>query len=135
MRRRTVQPKNRSFVSVLRSSATLFDRTNTIAKIANFTKNAKCFEECNVFGNRKCELKKKQRGEKDMQIFGKEKCKTLRQFQCLNKKKCKLLRQFRSSVTKVTSLPSISMYLSLSLSLSLSLLQIRSPIPTSHSKH
>ena len=35
---------------------TPFDRGKTIAKSANFTKNANCFEECNVFGNGKCEL-------------------------------------------------------------------------------
>ena len=31
-----------------------FDRGKT--KSANFTKNGNCFEECNVFGNGKCEL-------------------------------------------------------------------------------
>ena len=56
MRRRAVQPKIRSLVSVLRSPVTPFDRGKTIAKSANFTKNANCFEECNVFGNGKCEL-------------------------------------------------------------------------------
>ena len=48
MRRRTVQPKIRSLVSVLRSPVTPFDRGKKIAKSANFTKNANCFEECNV---------------------------------------------------------------------------------------
>ena len=37
--------KNQSFVSVLRSLVTLFDRGKTIAKSANFAKNANCFEE------------------------------------------------------------------------------------------
>ena len=46
--RRTVQPEIRSFVSVLRSPVTPFDRRKT--------KNANCFEERNVFGNGKCEL-------------------------------------------------------------------------------
>ena len=53
MRRRTVQPETRSFVSVLQSPVTPFDRGKTIAKSANFMKNANCFEECNVFGNGK----------------------------------------------------------------------------------
>ena len=46
--RRTVQPEIRSFVSVLRSPVTPFVRSKT--------KNGNCFEECNVFGNGKCEL-------------------------------------------------------------------------------
>ena len=54
MRRRTVQPEIRSFVSVLRSPVTPFDRSKT--------KNANCFEECNVFGNGKCELSAIQEG-------------------------------------------------------------------------
>ena len=40
MRRRTVQPKIRSLVSVLRSPFTPFDRGKLIAKSASFTKNA-----------------------------------------------------------------------------------------------
>ena len=54
MRRRTVQPEIRSFVSVLRSPVTPFDRSKT--------KNANCFEERNVFGNGKCELSALQEG-------------------------------------------------------------------------
>ena len=54
MKRRTVQPEIRSFVSVPRSPVKPFDRGKT--KSANFTKNRNCFEECNVFGNGKCEL-------------------------------------------------------------------------------
>ena len=50
MKRRTVQPEIRSFVLLLLSPVTPFD------SCANFTKNANCFEECNVFGNGKCEL-------------------------------------------------------------------------------
>ena len=38
-----VQPETRSFVSVLRSPVTPFDRGKTIAKSANFTKNGNCF--------------------------------------------------------------------------------------------
>ena len=97
MRRRAVQPEIRSFVSVLRSPVTPFDRSKT--------KNANCFEECNVFGNGKCDLSAIQegrmgtvsksatflatesvtsapfkRGETKVQIFGKEKCKTIRQY-------------------------------------------------------
>ena len=41
-----MQPEIRSFVSVLRSPVTPFDRGKT--KSANFTKNANCFEECSV---------------------------------------------------------------------------------------
>ena len=64
----------------------------------NFAANdAYCFEECNVFGNEKCELNAIQEGRKrckflarksaklfantKVHIFGKEKCKTHRQFQ------------------------------------------------------
>ena len=43
-------------------AVTPFDRGKTIAKSANFTKNANCFEECNVFGNGKCELSAIQEG-------------------------------------------------------------------------
>ena len=91
MRRRTVQPEIRSFVSLLRTPVTLFDS-------ANFTKNANCFERCNVLGHGKCEAQRHSRGEKlrctflarksakffantKVQFFGKEKCKTQRQFQ------------------------------------------------------
>ena len=45
-----MQPEIRSFVLLLRSPVTPFDSG------ARFTKNANCFEECNVFGNGKCEL-------------------------------------------------------------------------------
>ena len=56
MRRRTVQPEIRSFVSVLQSPrpVTPFDRSKM--------KNANCFEDCNVFGNGKCELSAIQEG-------------------------------------------------------------------------
>ena len=91
MRRRTVQPEIRSFVSVFRYPVTLFD----ISK----TKNANCSKECNVFGSGKCSLSAMQEGRKrkrckflvrkraklfanaSVHIFGKEKCKTHRQFQ------------------------------------------------------
>ena len=46
MRRRTVQPEIGSFVSVLRSPVTPFDRSKT--------KKANCFEERDVFDNGKC---------------------------------------------------------------------------------
>ena len=116
-----------SIVSVLRSPVTPFDRSKT--------KNANCFEERNIFGNRKCELSPS-RGEKlrckflarksakifantKVQIFGKERCKTHRQFQRLATKGAKFLANF--SATKVTSLPSLLLSLSLSLCVSLSL--------------
>ena len=43
-----MEPEIRSFVSVLGSPVTPFDRSKT--------KNGNCFEECNVFSNGKCEL-------------------------------------------------------------------------------
>ena len=43
-----MQPEIRSFVSVLGTPVTPFDRSKT--------KNANCFEERNVFGNEKREL-------------------------------------------------------------------------------
>ena len=72
MRRRLVQPEIRSFVSVLRSPVTPFDRSKT--------KNANCFEERNVFGTESVISAPFKRGETKVQIFGKEKCKTLRQY-------------------------------------------------------
>ena len=54
MRKRTVQPEIRSFVSVLRSPVTPFDRRKM--------KNANCFWECNVFGNGECERSAIQEG-------------------------------------------------------------------------
>ena len=76
---------------------TPFDRGKTIVKSANFTKNANCFEECNVFSNGKCELSAIEEGRNKgakfwqakvqtsppilkVQFFGKKKCKTHRQF-------------------------------------------------------
>ena len=73
MRRRTVQPEIRLFVLLLRTPVTPFDS-------ANFTKNANCSEEWNVFGNGKCEISANQERRNEVQIFGKEKCKTLRQY-------------------------------------------------------
>ena len=110
MRRRTVQPEIRSFVLVLRSPVTPFDRSKT--------KDANCFEECNVFGNAKCKLSAIQEGRKrcnflarksaylfaniKVHIFGKETCETHRQFQ----------RYFRWCHFRLTL--SLSLYLSLS---------------------
>ena len=71
--------------SVLRSPVTPFDRGKTIAKSANFTKNANCFEECNVLATESVNSAPFHRGETEVQIFGKEKCKTLRQFQRFGK--------------------------------------------------
>ena len=81
MRRRTVQQKIRSFVSVLRSGhVTPFDRGKT--KSANFTKNWNRFEECSVFANGKC-LLSRLRGEKlRCKFLARKMCKTHRQFQC-----------------------------------------------------
>ena len=54
MRRRAVQPEIRSFVLLLWSPVTPFDRSKT--------KNANCFEERNVFGNGKRDLSALQEG-------------------------------------------------------------------------
>ena len=115
MRRKTVQPEIRSFVSLLRSHVTPFDRGKPIAKSAKFTKNANCFEECNVFGNGKCDSSPFKRAETEVQTFGKEKCKTHRQFQRFGKEKCKLLRRLQRYQGDV---PSVSLFLYISLSLS-----------------
>ena len=53
------------------------DRDKTIAKSANFTKNATYFEECNVLATKRVNLAPFKRAETKVQIFGKEKCKTL----------------------------------------------------------
>ena len=50
-----MQPETRSFVSVLRSPVTPFDRGKSIVKSAK-TKNANCFKECNALATEKCEL-------------------------------------------------------------------------------
>ena len=93
MRRRTVQPEIQSFVSVLRSPVTLFDRSD---------------EECELFRRvqricmqQKCELIAIQEGSP------RKRCKVLA------RKSAKLIANF--SATKVTSLPShcLSVFLSL----------------------
>ena len=112
MRRRTVQPKIRSFVSLLRSPVTPFDGGKTIAKSANFTKNANW----TFLATESVNSAPFKRGETKVQIFGKAKCKTLRQFQRFGKESANFFANF--SATKVTSLPSISLSLSLYLSLS-----------------
>ena len=67
-----VQPEIRSFVSVLRSPVTPFDKSKT--------KDANCFEERNVLATESVNSAPFKRGETKVQIFGKEKCKTLRQY-------------------------------------------------------
>ena len=66
-----MQPEIRSFVSVLRSPVTPFDRSKT--------KNANCFEEAMFLATESVNSALFKRGETKVQIFGKEKCKTLRQ--------------------------------------------------------
>ena len=73
MRRRTVQPEIRLFALLLRTPVTPFDS-------ANFTKNANCFEQCNVLATESVNSAPIKRRETKVQIFGKEKCKTLRQY-------------------------------------------------------
>ena len=80
MKRRTVQPEIRSFVSFLRSPVTPLiltlimkteatRRTRTVSKSATF------------LATESVNLAPFKRRESQMQIFGKETCKTLRQFQ------------------------------------------------------
>ena len=52
-------------------------------------------EECNFLATKSVNSAPFHRGETKVQIFGKEKCKTLRQFQRFGKEKCKLLHQFQ----------------------------------------
>ena len=113
MRRRTVHPEIRSFVLLLRTNVTPFDSENfmkmrTVPKGGVFLAT----ERVNSAPNK--------RGETKVRIFGKEKCRTLRQYygcKFLARKSAKLIANF--SATMVTSLPSfsISLYLSLPLSL------------------
>ena len=111
MRRRTVQPEIRSFVLLLRSPVTPFDRSKT--------KNANCFEERHVFGKGKCELSALQEGlrckilaRKSAKLFANTKV------EIFGKERCKIHCQFQSYWGDVTS---VSLSLSLSLSLSVSL--------------
>ena len=123
MRRRTVQPEIRSFVSVLRSPVTLFDRSKT--------KNANCFKE-QRFWQRKLWTQCPSRGEKlrctflarksaklfansKVEMFVKERCKIHRQFQRFGKERCKIPHQFQCYYGDVTS---VSHTLSLCISLS-----------------
>ena len=68
-----MQPEIRSFALLLRSP---------VNHAINFdsAKNANRFEKCNVFGNGKCELSAIQEEVTEVQIFGKEKRKTRRQY-------------------------------------------------------
>ena len=80
-------------------------------------KNANCFEKRNVFGNAKCEFSAIQEGKMRCKFFGKESAKLFAntKVHIFGKEKCKTHRQF--SATMVTSLPSFSLSVSLSLSL------------------
>ena len=95
MRRRTVQPEVRSFFSVLRSPVTPSGRGKTIAKSANFTKNANCFEECNVLATESVNSAPFHRGETKVQNFWQGKVQNPSPIQRFGKEKCKLLRQFQ----------------------------------------
>ena len=114
MRRRTVQPEIRSFVSVLWSPVTPLDRSKR--------KNGNGFEECNVFGNGKCELSAIQEGRNEDANSWQGKVQNsspILRCKFLARKSAKLSANF--SATKVTSLPSFALSLSLSLCISLSL--------------
>ena len=111
-----MQPEIRSFVLLLRTPVTPFDS-------ANFTKNANCSEEWNVFGNGKCELSANQerswRNEDANFWQGKvQNSSPILRCKFLARKSAKFIANF--CATMVTSLPSFSLSLYLSLSLSLS---------------
>ena len=85
-----MQPEIRSFVSVLRSPVTPFDRSKT--------KNANCSEERNVLATESVNSAPfSKREEINVQIFGKEKCKTLRHYlgEIFGEERCKIHRQFQ----------------------------------------
>ena len=109
-----MQPEIRSFVSVLRSPVTPFDRSKT--------KNANCFEERATFlATESVNSVPFKRGETKVQIFGKkvQNSSPILRWKFLARKGTKFIANF--SATKVTSLPSLSPSLPLSLSLSVSL--------------
>ena len=87
MRRRLVQPEIRSFVSVLQSPVTPFDRSKT--------KNTDCFEERNVFGNGNCDLSALQGGETKVQILARKSAKLFAntKVEIFGKERCKMHRQ------------------------------------------
>ena len=133
MRRRTVQPNSRSFVSVLRSPVTPFDRskrrTRTVRKSATF------------LATESVNLSAFKRGETKVQIFGKEKCKTLRntKMKFWQRKGAKFITNFSVWQGKVQNSSPISALLRwrhfrLSLSLSLSLLSL-SPLSSPSAPH
>ena len=112
-------PFNRLFRCFDPLSCHLTEVRKTIAKSANYTKNANCFEAA-MFLQRKLWTRRHLRGEKlRCKIFGKESAKLFANFSILARKSAKFFTTF--SATKVTSLPSLSLCISLSLSLSLSL--------------
>ena len=112
--------------SAARNSIVCFAASNTCHAIsANFTKNANCSEEWNVFGNGKCELSANQKRRNEGANFWQGKVQNsspIVRCKFLARKSAKLIANV--SATMVTSLPdpsiSLSLYLSLSLSLSLS---------------
>ena len=114
MKRRMVQPEIRSFFLLLLTLVTPFDS-------ANFTKNANCSEEWNVFGNGKCELSANQERRNERANFWQGRVQNsspMLRCKFLARKSAKLIANF--SATMVTSLPSLSLFLCISLSLSLS---------------
>ena len=116
MRRRTVQPEIRS----------LFRCSDPLSRhLTEATKNANCFEECNVlfifffiYVQRKCELSAIQEGSprKRCKFLARKSAKLFAntKVHILARKSAKLIDNF--SATKVTSLPSHSLCISLSLS-------------------
>ena len=107
MRRRTVQPEIRSFVSVLRSPVTPFDRSDEEYELFRRVQR--------IYVQRKCELSAIQEGSP------RKRCKSLARkiaklfantkVHIFERKSAKLIANF--SATKVTSLPSHSLSLSL----------------------
>ena len=128
-----MQLEIRSFVSVLRSPS--LSRHLTEA-----TKNAKSFEECNVFGTESVNSSLFKRGVQERgENVWQGKCKTLRQYYGAHfgKEMCKTHRQFQryqGDVTSVSLSLSFSLYLSLSLSPSAPHAQYRKCFRASYNK-
>ena len=76
-----MQPEIRSFVSVLRSPVTPFDRGKTNRRMRILRRMGIVSKSATFLATESVKSAPLKRGETKVQIFGKEKCKTLRQFQ------------------------------------------------------
>ena len=83
MRRRTVQPKIRSFVSVLRSPVTPFDRGKRSSRVRILRRMRTVSKSATFLATESMNSAPFKRGETKVQFFVKdpEKCKTFRQIQ------------------------------------------------------